>query len=573
MMICGRERDLVVFDRYYTHEELTGWLTEKCAEYPDLVGMESIGSSHEGRDVWAVAVTDRRAGEPEGKPALYVDGNIHAGEVTASMTCLYLIEHLVSDASEDPRVDKILRTCTLYIIPRANPDGAEKYLTTPELLRSSVRVYPEYRRDEDPRGLHPADIDGDGRILLMRLEDGDRGAWKIDPQDSRLMTERTPADLEGPFYHVYTEGLIMDDRGEVADRVELPFEQVPVPYGLDLNRNFPAGYSPTAKGAGPFPLSEPESRNLVQFIDAHRNIGGALMYHTTGGVLFRPHSTLKDEEFDRDDMSIYESIGRWGTEVTGYPVVCCYGDIWSGVLDDWAWEHRGIYAFTPELWDVVGRAAPNMKVNPVRMRRMSSGERRDLELRLLQWNDRELAGAGFVPWRPFEHPQLGRVQLGGWVTKECRQNPPPSLLNAECHKNIQFPLLFALALPEVHIDEVEVSSLGGGCVISVLVSNHGYLDTCISKQAQKQKAVRQDVVEVVLPEGVQLLSGDRVTEIGFLEGYGRAQKPAYRRYSEQSRSAHRCKWTVRSEGAAEVTVIVRSERGGTVQRTVPLTAE
>ncbi len=555
------------FDRYYTHDEMTGWLKTKEREHPDLIRLESIGTSYEGRDVWAVTVTDRTAGEPEHKPGFYVDGNIHAGEVTASMTCLYLVEYLVSNWSRDPRVEKLLKTRTFYIIPRANPDGAEKYLTTPELLRSSVRVYPEYRCDEDPPGLHAMDIDGDGQILLMRVVDNDRGAWKVDTDDPRLMVERTPSDLDGPFYHVYSEGMVMDDRGEVADPVELPFRPVPVEYGLDLNRNFPAGYSPTTKGAGPFPLSEPETRNLVEFINAHPNIGGVLVYHTTGGVLFRPHSTIRDDEFDRDDMAAYETIGSWGTDVTGYPVVCCYGDIWSGVLDDWTWEHRGVYGFTPELWDVVGRAAPDMKMNPMQMRRMAPDKRRELELRLLQWNDRELAGEGFVPWRSFDHPQLGNVEIGGWVTKECRQNPPRHLLAAECHKNIQFPLVFALGLPEVHIDEVTLSPVGGGFVISALVSNHGYLDTRISKQAEKQGAVRDDVVELILPEGARLLTGDRITEIGFLEGYGRAQKPVYQRYSEQSRSAARLKWTVVFKSEPKVTVVLRSERGGTVQRT------
>ena len=561
------------FDRYYTHDELTGWLETREREHPDLIRLESIGTSYEGRDVWAVTVTDRSAGEPEHKPGFYADGNIHAGEVTASMTCLYLIDYLVSNRSRDPRVEKLLRTRTFYIIPRANPDGAEKYLTTPELLRSSVRVYPEYRRDEDPPGLHAMDIDGDGQILLMRVADNERGAWKVDIDDPRLMVERMPSDLDGPFYHVYSEGMVMDDRGEIADPVELPFRPVPVEYGLDLNRNFPAGYSPTTKGAGPFPLSEPETRNLVEFIDDHPNIGGVLVYHTTGGVLFRPHSTIRDDEFDSDDMAAYETIGRWGTDVTGYPVVCCYGDIWSGVLDDWTWEHRGVYGFTPELWDVVGRAAPDLKMNPMQMRQMAPDKRRELELRLLQWNDRELAGEGFVPWRAFDHPQLGNVEIGGWVTKECRQNPPRHLLAAECHKNIQFPLVFALGLPEVHIDEVILSPMGGGYVLSALVSNHGYLDTRISKQAEKQGAVRDDIVELILPDGATLLTGERITQIGFLEGYGRAQKPVYQRYSEQSKSAARLKWTVLFKGEPEVTVVLRSERGGTVQITATCSPE
>lgn len=560
------------FDRYFLYEEMQEWLRDVSERHPDLLSQESIGESYEGRQVYAVTVTDRSCGRPEHKPALYVDGNIHAGEVTASMTCLYLIDYLVSRGAEDRRVKKLLENRTFYIIPRANPDGAEKYLTTPETLRSSVRTYPEHRKDVDPPGLCAEDIDDDGEILLMRIQDDVRGAWKADSEDPRLMVERCPTDLEGPFYHIYSEGLIRDDRGEVAEEVELPFRPVPTRYGLDLNRNFPAGYLPTAKGSGPYPLSEPETRNLVEFIDAHPNIGGALIYHTTGGVLFRPHSTIPDEQFDKEDMALYETIGRWGTETSGYPVVCCYGDIWSGVLDDWCWEHRGIFAFTPELWDLVGRAAPETKKDPTALRSLPPDKRRELELKLLKYNDRQLFGRGFEPWRTFKHPQLGTVEIGGWRPKECRQNPPRHLLAAECHRNIGFALVFALGLPEVHVDELGIRQMEGrgDYLISALVSNHGYLDTRISKQAEKQQAVRQDLVELVLPGDAVLVSGDRITEVGYLEGYARSHGQRSYRVEKVAESSRRLKWTVHCPSGGEIAVIIKSQRGGTDERRVSI---
>ncbi len=558
------------FDRYLTYDEMMQWLSDVEADNPHLVEIETIGVSYEGRDVVAVTLTDREAGGPESKPALYVDGNIHAGEVTASMTCLYLINYLTDARGVDPRVQKILESRTIYIIPRANPDGAEKYLTTPEHLRSSVRPFPEYRRNYDPPGLRAEDIDGDGRVLIMRVRDDECGSWKIDPEDQRLMIERRPDDLEGPFYHLYSEGVIRDEDGDMVGDARLPLEVVETRYGLDLNRNFPAGYRPTADGAGPYPLSEPETRNLVQFISEHPNIGGALAYHTTGGVLFRPHSTIKDEDFSDDDMRMYETIGGWGTEATGYPVVCCYGDIWSGVLDDWCWEHKGIFAFTPELWDLVGRAAPETHEDPMQVHKMPAPKRQELERKILRYHDHYLGARGFVDWRSFEHPQLGHVEIGGWDVKECWQNPPRAFLSAECHKNIQFPLMFALALPEVHIDELTVERLGGGeCLVSVLVSNRGYLDTCISAQARKQKAVREDVAHLQLPEGTEILTGRKTTEIGFLRGYrgGPDRQPIDSGENDAHRK--RVQWTVRLLEPAvgcEVAVLIRSERGGTSRR-------
>ena len=405
----------VEFNQYYTYDELTGILQQYVQHYPDFCSLESIGKSHEGRDVWAVTLTNRATGAAADKPAMYVDGNIHAGEVTGSMACLYLIDHLLRNYDSDPRLKKILDTRTFYILPRVNPDGAELYLTTPTQLRSSVRPYPDWRQDEDPPGLYPEDINADGLILQMRIRDDAHGSWKVDPVDDRLLLPRSPWDLPGPFYHVVTEGVLRDEDGNLQQDELWPFHVARTKYGLDLNRNFPAGYNPRTPGAGPFPLSEPETRNLVEFISRHKNIGGVLLYHTYGGVLYRPHSTMPDKEFPGNDAAMYEIVGQLGTDVTGYPVVCCYGDIWSGVFDDWCYEQLGLFAFTPELWDMVGRAAPELKGKS--SRRMSLTERRQLDLALLQWNDRELAGKGFVRWHEVEHPQLGTVEIGGWRVK------------------------------------------------------------------------------------------------------------------------------------------------------------
>ena len=77
----------VRFDTYYRYEDLTRILQEYAEAYPQLVRLESIGKSYEGRDIWLVAVTNFETGEDRQKPALWVDGNIHATEVSPSSAC------------------------------------------------------------------------------------------------------------------------------------------------------------------------------------------------------------------------------------------------------------------------------------------------------------------------------------------------------------------------------------------------------------------------------------------------------------------------------------------------------
>ncbi|HSL93803.1 MAG TPA: M14 family metallopeptidase [Bacillota bacterium] len=560
----------ITFDRYYKYEELTGLLNKYTEEYPEFAALSSIGKSHEGRDIWVMTLTNSATGKHGDKPAMYVDANIHAGEVTGSVAALYLIDYLLSNYETDQLIKRLLDTYTFYVLPRINPDGAELYLTTPTLLRSSVRPFPDYRQNEDPPGLHAEDVNGDGKILLMRLRDDLRGTWKSDPEDIRLMIERQPLDRGGPFYHVYSEGVVRGEDGKLAKEVKLPLTSVANKYGLDMNRNFPSGFTPLIPGAGVYPLSEPETHNQAKFVDSHKNIAGVLLYHTTGGIIFMPHKRLLEKNFDKRDLFLYEAIGQLGYEATGYPVVNSLREDFSGVFDEWCLDHKGLLAFTPELWNAESRATGKER-NDVG-RKLSQKEKRDVEFKLLAWNDLELGGKGFINWQQFDHPQLGPVEIGGWNTKECRQNPPVSFLRGECHKMTLFALSYAAALPEACIDEVEVTTLADDLFsVDVLVSNRGYLPTNITQHAVRQQAVRPDRVRLELGEGMSLVNGTLQREIGFLEGYALAED-VWGRYKPPTNQMARVSWTVRiPEGSPrQLTVWLLSERGGTACTTVEL---
>ncbi len=60
----------VRFDKYYRYEDLTSILHAYAEEFPHLVGIESIGKSYEGRDIWLLTVTCFTTGSDREKPAL-----------------------------------------------------------------------------------------------------------------------------------------------------------------------------------------------------------------------------------------------------------------------------------------------------------------------------------------------------------------------------------------------------------------------------------------------------------------------------------------------------------------------
>jgi len=285
----------VRFDKYYRYEDLTRILHAYAEEFSHLVGIESVGKSYEGRDIWLMTVTCFATGSAAEKPALWVDGNIHATELAPSSVCLYLLQTLVTAYGIHPDITRCLDTRTFYICPRVNPDGAELALADkPKFIRSSTRPYPH---DEEPSdGLVSEDIDGDRRILLMRIPDAN-GAWKICPSEPRLLVRREPTETGGQYYRLLPEGRLEDYDGFQLN-IQPPKE------GLDLNRNFPALWRQESEqaGAGPYPTSETEVRSLVQFITSHPNITGAIAFHTFSGVLLRPYSHLSDEELPVNDL-------------------------------------------------------------------------------------------------------------------------------------------------------------------------------------------------------------------------------------------------------------------------------
>ncbi len=110
--------------------------------------------------------------------------------MTGSAVALYTIWSYTANYGKDERVARLLDDYAVYVVPRISVDGAEMYLTTPHMLRSSTRRYPY---EEDREGLYPDDVDGDGKILQIRIKDPN-GAWKPSEKDPRIMPGEEPTN-------------------------------------------------------------------------------------------------------------------------------------------------------------------------------------------------------------------------------------------------------------------------------------------------------------------------------------------------------------------------------------------
>ena len=463
-----------MFDHYYDHSEVQAFLQDLAERFPHLVTLSSIGRTYEGREILLATVTDRQTDlKADQKPALAMDGCIHASEVTSTLAVLHTLEKLTEGFGSDPQITELLTANTVYAIPMINADGAERFLKTPGRVRGSVEpFYPE------AAGIHPADVDGDGEILQMRIPDP-CGRWKISDFDPRVMEERQPNDIFGTYYTVVPEGLVKN--GDLVCLQEAPPRE-----GLDPNRQFPFDWSPSVPDetgqntSGPAPLHDVEVQALFGFIQAHPNIAFEMNYHTFGGLHISPLDFCPREKPESEDAMCFQKLGQMFHDLTGYQVEGIFPpgamDIAHGSYTTYLFWTLGIPAYVTELWDFHRQAYPDrpeswsMFFTSCREQFVQENQTQ------LKWDEEHNDGQGFVDWHPFRHPQLGDVELGGWKEKFTKWNPPLRHLPGVLDKAWAVSLASLSILPrlELRLQSCHLQE-DGFWRLELLLANTGFL--------------------------------------------------------------------------------------------------
>ncbi len=554
----GSQPDLTIdWTEYHNHADVTRLLKGFAEQYKNISKVYSIGKSFQGKDIWCMEITNYETGAPETKPGMYIDGNTHDGEVSGGETCLYTIEHLLTNYGKDPQATQLIDTKVFYILPKINPDGSDAYLRDP-----SDPVEPGIKKvDDDKDGLldedPDEDLNKDGIISLMRIRD-ENGTHKTSPKDARLMVERGAGE-KADWRILGSEGLDNDGDGKINED----------PYGMDRtvsNRNYPAYWAPdwVQDGSGVYPLSEPEARAQVDFVLAHPNIAGMQAFHTHCGVLLRPYCNRGDEHIPPEDMRAFEAIAAIGTELTGYPLLSVYNDFTTdktnprhGVFVDWAYDHFGASALTTEIWKAPGETGQSA----------FDGQDEDLAM---EWNDKELGGAGFINWTKYDHPEFGEIEIGGWNSNYFTQNPPPKFAEAEWKKNCLFELKRAELLPDIEIVDVKTEDLGDRLLkVTATIENVGYLPTNVTQKAIQNRIAKTVTVELEL-EGAELLFGKAKTDVGHIKGNAVQPAPTWRDRSFVDNTAT-AEWLIRLKGKkASANLKAVSQKAGTATKTVAL---
>ena len=351
------------FDRFLRYDELTAWLHELAAAHPDLVTRRVLRPQPRGSR--PLAGHGHRRGTGAARHQAGALGRRQHPRRRADRhgrrlrTCSTTSSTATPTATRRSRA--ALATRTFYVVPRVNPDGAEWALADPpRFRRSSTRPWPWTDAHRWP-GAHAEDVDGDGRVLQMRIADPD-GAWMPHPDDARLLVPVPPAGAAArrrPRYRLLDEGDGRRPRrlhGPDPPPARGPRPQPQLP-GRLVARGVTRRRRPPAVRAG-------DRRPRAGRSSPGRNVCGYNAFHTE-----RRRAAAAVVDAARLGAAARSTCGRGSSSArSGHarsPATRCTPcsrtsrgtrpTTMSGAADDWAYEHLGVFSWTTEFWDAVDR--------------------------------------------------------------------------------------------------------------------------------------------------------------------------------------------------------------------------
>ena len=507
------------FDFYYTYDMVVEALQTLNKAYPQLTRLDLVGKSEEGRPVYCLTVNNPKTGPELEKPGIYVDGNIHGNEIQAGEVALYLLQYLLGEYGQNSEITKLVDSRCFYVIPVINADGRYHFFAdgnTPDNNRS-LRI----PHDDDHDGLvdedFPDDLDNDGNICQMRKRD-EFGEFKTDPEDPRLMV-RIKQGEKGEWTILGDEGIDNDGDGKINEDAE---------GYVDGNRNWGFNWMPeyVQSGAGEYPFSGAITKALAEFILKRPNICVGWTFHNNGGMFLRGPSSKAQGEYPKLDIAVYDYLGQQAERITpGYRYMISWKDLYQTYGDsmEWLTMLQGAYGFVGELFMTEHEGFQTIKESQSENKNPISADQEDeeggydfreapgLEKQRLKFNDNLTQGELYKPWKAFQHPVYGPIEIGGWVKMSSRL-PAPFMLKDLVHRNASAVIFSAKNTPEISLEILETKAMGNGVTrVRTRLANARAIPS-MSYQAQKSNLYPKDMLQVS-GAGLKVLAGGEITDI------------------------------------------------------------
>jgi len=458
--------------------------------------LTSIAKTEGGKDIWMLTLSK---GDADSKPAMAVLGGVEGKHLLGVELAVSFAEKLLADHSD------ALDQTTFYVFPNMSPDATEQYFAALKYERSGNAKSTDDDRDgrfnEDPF----EDLDGNGMITMMRVEDA-TGDWITHPADDRIMIKANKGKGEKGQYKYLTEGSDNDKDGAFNEDGE---------GGIHFNKSLTYQFPYFKPGAGEHPVSEMENRALLDLLYTKTNVYGIFTFGP-GNNLSSPWKYNRAGASKRVVTSILKSdagLNKLAADAYGKTVGmkdAPPSGAQGGDFFQWAYFHFGRLSFgTPGWWAPMVKGDSTMKANKDKNR----------EVNLLRWAEQEGLDGYFVDWKEMDHPDFPgqKVEVGG-IAPFKMLNPPYAMVSEVADKHTQYIVELAGLQASVALINLKVEEVGKGLTrITVDLYNGGTLPTH-SQMGARSKWLNRLKVTLKLGRGQEVVSGRPVQLINSVGG-------------------------------------------------------
>lgn len=492
IILCSWTLQIAAQNQYSNYATMSRMIENLSREYPELCSVKSITKTAGGKDIRVLTIG---TGSKDDKPGIAVIGGVEGSHVLGKELASGFAAMLLKESSST-EIKALLEKITFYVFPDVSPDATEQFFSDLKYERTvntrSTDDDRDFVFDEDPY----EDLNGDGLITLIRVDDPS-GKYTESDDDKRVMV---PADLskgQTGHYLIFPEGTDNDKDGSFNEDAA---------GGVNFNRNFSFNYEEFGLNAGLHPVSEPETKAVADFLFGKFNIYAVFAFGPQDN-LGQPLKSSDRQENDRKISSIMKS-----DEIINKLVSDKYHEITGvkgspltktapGNFMDWAYYHYGRYSFsTPAWWFPVEKG-------------------KNAEAEFLKFAEKNKIVNVFVPWSEIDHPDFpGKKTEVGGIRPFAMINPPADTLGDLIARNFRFIAFVASMHPELEFLDIKTENAGENIFrISLKLHNKGIFSTC-AEIGRKNMWTRIMRISLEPQAGQGLLSGQKVQRIDPLDG-------------------------------------------------------
>ena len=455
------------------------------------VDLKTLTKTEGGKDIQVLKIG---TGNKDQKPAIAVVGGVEGFHVLSVELALQFAEKLVAENS------KALESTTFYIFPNMSPDAYEQYHAALKYERRGNAVAADHDRDGTPNDNGYTDLNGDGLITWMRVEDP-MGDWMISKEDERVLVKADRSKGEAGKYRVFKESKDDDKDGKFAEDLK---------EGIAFNRSLTYKFPVFEPLAGDIAVSQKESRAMLDYLFEQWNIFAFVTFSPANNL----SSPLKYNAPDarkrvvtsilEKDQAINAMVSEMYNKTVSQKAFQQSNQGTDGDFFQWAYFHFARLSFsTPGYWTPEFKGKTNAEAN------------------YLAWAD-SLGWNSFVPWTEVKHPDFPnqKVEVGG-IKPFVMVNPPFEKVGEIAQQHTDFILKLAAMQPKLEFHNLKTESLGNGLTrITVDLYNNSPLPTH-SEMGARSRWLRKVRIDIDAATD-KLISGDKIKLVDSMGAYEKA---------------------------------------------------